>query len=76
MKTRCRKGVREAAAMLKGQPWFDKYDPRSNVVDALTALLHFADAKGFDFEDALSLARGHQAAEQTLDARNASRDEI
>lgn len=38
-------------------------EPREELVDTLTNLLHYAGSTGLDFEDALRLARSHHAAE-------------
>lgn len=52
-----------AAAMLDARPEHD--EPRSDLVDALTDLMHWAGAHDIDFEAALIMADLHYEAEAT-----------
>ena len=73
MKTRAKARARDALLMIRARPWYDhgKGADHTNIVDALSNLLHYCTQKGIDFDGALLTAREHERVERGLDARNA-----
>jgi hypothetical protein len=67
MKHRCLERAADADAMMQARPWHDPHDPRSNLVDALTNLRHFAASQRLDFDSALRMSHQHQRAEREQD---------
>lgn len=53
---------------------YSDYEPETNTVDLLADLMHYADAEGFDFSDALATAQDHHE-EEVREARTFSDEE-
>lgn len=66
MKTYVAKKAFYGFRAIKAVPSHDPYDPRSNIVDVVANLFHYAAMKKIDMEDAIRMAREHYIAETRL----------
>ena len=63
MKTFQCKQAYKGLLSIKAMRGYDEWDPRSNIVDVVANLFHYAALRKIDMEDCIRMAREHYQAE-------------